>query len=133
LSLLELGKMGFVSLFQTEAYADIYIEAKKVVDGDVVSRVEEYNSVNSEATADKMIADSAKDDTALDDTDIAADDFVLRDAEDAEQMALVPVAAAEIGVLEEELTDDMASDDEIMAAETELFNADESPEGGTLG
>jgi segregation and condensation protein A len=133
LSLLELGKMGFVSLFQTEAYADIYIEAKKVVDGDVVSRVEEYNSVNSEAMADKMIADSAKDDTALDDTDVAADDFVLRDAEDAEQMALVPVAAADIGVLEEELTDDMASDDEIMAAETELFNADESPEGGTLG
>jgi segregation and condensation protein A len=133
LSLLELGKMGFVSLFQTEAYADIYIEAKKVVDGDVVSRVEEYNSVNSEAMADKMIADSAKDDTALDDTDVAADDFVLRDAEDAEQMALVPIAAADIGVLEEELTDDMASDDEIMAAETELFNADESPEGGTLG
>lgn len=128
LSLLELGKMGFISLFQTEAYADIYVEANKVVDGDVVSRVEEYNSVNSEALADKMIADSAKDDSEAGD-----EDFVLTDAEDSEQMVLAPVSAGEIAVLEEELTDDMASDDEILAAESELFKSDESPEGGTLG
>jgi segregation and condensation protein A len=131
LSLLELGKMGFVSLFQTEAYADIYVEARKVVDGDVVSRVEEYNSVNSEALADKMIADSAKEDEDAANND----DFVLTDAEDAEQMVLTPVSAEDIAVLPEELTEDMASDDEILAAENELLkeHADESPEGGTLG
>jgi segregation and condensation protein A len=128
LSLLELGKMGFVSLFQTEAYADIYVEARKVVDGDVVSRVEEYNSVNSEALADKMIADSAKE--AATEVD---EEFILTDAEDSEQMVLSVVPAEEIGVLSEEITEEMASDDEILAAESEMFKVDESPEGGTLG
>jgi segregation and condensation protein A len=128
LSLLELGKMGFVSLFQTEVYADIYVEANKVVDGDVVSQVEEYNSVNSEALADKLIADSAQDDHEPGD-----EDFILTDAEDQEQMVLAPIAVEDIGILNEELTDEMASDDEILAAESELIKFDESPEGGTLG
>lgn len=134
LSLLELGKMGFVSLFQTEAYADIYVEARKEVTEAVVSSVEEYNSVNSEATADKMIADSAKEDELAEANN---EEFILTDAEDNEQMVLSAVPADQIGILEEELTEDMASDDEILAAESEMFsnplNVDESPEGGTLG
>lgn len=136
LSLLELGKMGFVSLFQTEAYADIYVEARKVVDGDVVSRVEEYNSVNSEAMADKMIAESAKEDAeekALADVEASVEEFILKDAEDNDQMVLTAVPADQIGIIAEEITEDMASDEEILAAENEMFKVDESPEGGTLG
>lgn len=120
LSLLELGKMGFVSLFQTEAYADIYIEARKAVEGDVLSSVEEYGSVNAEAMAEKLIADSEKETEA----EILDEDFILKDAEDKEQMVLAPVAG-------EEITDEMASDEEIFAAEEELFK--DEPEGGTLG
>jgi len=130
LSLLELGKMGFVSLFQTEAYADIYIEARKAVEGDVLSSVEEYGAVNAEAAAEKLIADTKKSAAAEND-----EDFILSDAEDGDQLALEAVEA----VLEET---EMASDDEIFAAEEELFKDDDSTdsqngsgnlEGETLG
>ena len=55
LSLLELAKMGFVSVFQSEPFSDIHIEPKKVIDRDVVSQVESYDSVNASATADAIM------------------------------------------------------------------------------
>lgn len=130
LSLLELGKMGFVSLFQTEAYADIYIEARKEVEGDVLSSVEEYGSVNSEAAAEELIAQSEKE--AAEEAAAQGAEFILTDAEDQEQMALRPVAADQIGVEKEEITAEMASDEEIFAAEEELFR-DGNIEGEALG
>lgn len=134
LSLLELGKMGFVSLFQTEAYADIYIEAKKAVEGDVLSSVEEYGSVNADAAADKLFADSEKEAEKAAAKD---EDFVLTDAEDGAQMTLTPALdAGDVTVAQVELTDEMASDDEIFAAEEELFKDDTTDgdlEGGSLG
>lgn len=130
LSLLELGKMGFVSLFQTEAYADIYIEARKEVEGDVLSSVEEYGSVNSEAAAEELIAQSEKE--AAEEAATQGAEFILTDAEDQEQMALRPVAADQIGVEKEEITAEMASDEEIFAAEEELFR-DGNIEGEALG
>jgi segregation and condensation protein A len=124
LSLLELGKMGFVSLFQTEAYADIYIEAKKTVEGDVLSSVEEYGSVNAEAMAEKMIADSEKEGANFN----PDEDFILKDAEDSVQMGLVPAAPEQFLTDEFIISNEMASDEEIIAAEKELLN-----EGETLG
>ncbi|MBK9322480.1 MAG: segregation/condensation protein A [Bdellovibrionaceae bacterium] len=124
LSLLELGKMGFVSLFQTEAYADIYIEAKKTVEGDVLSSVEEYGSVNAEAMAEKMIADSEKEGANFS----PDEDFILKDAEDSVQMGLVPAAPEQFLTDEFIISNEMASDEEIIAAEKELLN-----EGETLG
>lgn len=56
LSLLELAKMGFVSVFQNEPFADIHVETKKVIDRDIVSQVESYDSVNAEATADAIMS-----------------------------------------------------------------------------
>ncbi|MGE0528584.1 MAG: ScpA family protein, partial [Bdellovibrionales bacterium] len=58
LSLLELAKMGFISVFQSEPFSDIHIEPKKVIDRDVVSRVESYDSVNAEAMADKIMVEA---------------------------------------------------------------------------
>jgi segregation and condensation protein A len=55
LSLLELAKMGFISVFQTEPFADIFVDPKKVIDRDVVSQVENYDSVNAQAKADEII------------------------------------------------------------------------------
>jgi len=133
LSLLELGKMGFVSLFQTEAYADIYIEARKEVAGDVLSSVEEYGSVNSEAAAEELIAQSEKEAAEEAASAQQGEEFILTDAEDQEQMALRPVMAADqIGVEKEEITAEMASDEEIFAAEEELFR-DGNIEGEALG
>jgi segregation and condensation protein A len=60
LSALELGKMGFVSLFQTEPYAPLYIEALKPVDGDIVNRVEEYDSMNAADIAANMMSQAQK-------------------------------------------------------------------------
>ena len=56
LSLLELGRMGFVSLFQSEAYAEIYVDVGKEVSSDVVLRVEEYDSAGSEKLADSLMS-----------------------------------------------------------------------------
>lgn len=44
LSCLELSKMGFVGVYQSEVYGDIYVTAKKDIEGNVVERVEEYES-----------------------------------------------------------------------------------------
>lgn len=135
LSVLELGKMGFVSLFQTEAYSDIYVEAKKPVEGDVLSSVEEYGAVNADAAADSLFAKSEKE--AAEAAAAEEEEFVLTDAEDGNgQMALTPVAADDLSVAQVEITDDMVSDEELLAAEEELFKDDTNDgnvEGGTLG
>jgi segregation and condensation protein A len=138
LSVLELGKMGFVSLFQTEAYSDIYVEAKRPVEGDVLSSVEEYGAVNADAAAESLFAKSEKEAAdALAAEAAANDEFVLTDAEDNEQMVLTPVAADDLSVAQVEITEDMVSDEELLAAEEELFKDDISNdgnvEGGTLG
>lgn len=58
LSLLELAKIGFISLFQSEAYSDIHVETKKAIEKDVVSQVEGYENVNASEKADEIFAQS---------------------------------------------------------------------------
>ncbi len=111
LSLLELGKMGYVGLYQTENYGDIYIQTKKVIEGDVVSRVEEYGSINSDQVADSLFAKSAR---------LTEQELALLDQEED---ALESAPKAQMSFTETESvlsTDDIASDDEILAAEGEL-------------
>lgn len=56
LSLLELGKLGYVSLYQTEVYGDIHIQTKKNIEEDILSRVEEYGNIsNTETTIETTI------------------------------------------------------------------------------
>lgn len=123
LSLLELGKMGFVRLYQTEAYADIWIDTQKPIETDVLSRVEEYDSMRADQVAEKMMEDSKK---------IAAEDDLLAEEEELEtaQLSLEDLALgqdiAQAGdIFENESVEfagnDLASDDEILAAENELF------------
>lgn len=109
LSLLELGKLGFVSLYQSENYSDIWVDLKKPIEKDVVSRVEEYDTINSQEVASQLFGDKTED---VDHTQDNAEDFVLKDAEDVvEQMNPdEPLFSAE----------DMASDEEILLAEQEL-------------
>lgn len=125
LSLLELGKMGFVRLYQTEAYADIWVDTQKPIETDVLSRVEEYDSMRADQVAAQMMEESQK---------ISMNDDILTEAsadEDAsEQMVLNDLGlgeniaqAGEIlesGSIDFNL-DELASDDEILAAENELF------------
>lgn len=109
LSLLELGKLGFVSLYQSENYSDIWVDLKKPIEGDVVSSVEEYDTINSHDVASKLFGANPDE---VDHTKDAAEDFVLTDAEDVAEQASAdePLFSSE----------DMASDEEILMAEREL-------------
>lgn len=122
LSLLELGKMGFVGLYQTEAYSDIWVDTKKPIETDVLSRVEEYDSMGADQVAAKMMEDSKKID--------ADEEFILADAEDLLeensqiQMELGAGLAEGTELVDGSGVDDIATDDEILAAENELFKDD---------
>lgn len=54
LSLLELAKMGFVSVFQADSFSEIHIEAKKVIEGDALSRVEDYEHSSDEVLQQEL-------------------------------------------------------------------------------
>lgn len=119
LSLLELGKMGFVGLYQSEPYSDIWVDTKKPVETDVLARVEEYDSMRADEVAAKMMEDSKK---------IEPDEeFLLTDAEDKmeEQNGQLSLDFVEGNSAESVVAEgDMASDEEILAAENELFKDD---------
>lgn len=105
LSLLELGKLGYVSLYQTDVYGDIHIQTKKEIEDDVLSRVEEYGHINNEEIAQKLFATTEISESEIfDDVSPAVEDTGLTDA-----------AAEEVV-----LTEDIATDEEIMAAELDL-------------
>lgn len=106
LSCLELGKMGFVRLFQADNFQEIYIEATKEIEESAISRVEEYDNVHASAAADAMLTKASA-------TDVPAEEFVLADEnldENEEE------AESAFGFEATEL----ASDEEILAAENEL-------------
>lgn len=124
LSTLELAKMGFVRLFQSDTYQEIHIETVKVIEAAAVSHVEEYESLHNEdgnaaAALEPLRMDSVPEEepgsaqlSLLDqpmsvDGEAGLEDFVLHEAADGSGEELLPV-------------DEIASDDEILAAELEL-------------
>ena len=122
LSFLELGKLGFVNLYQTDVYQDIWVEATRDIENDVVSKVEEYDHIHSVEAADELFAKAEKaekeahDNVAHNSAD--AEEFILKDSfrEETEEETIFPEA-------------DIASDEEILQAEKELSKA--SPEEPT--
>lgn len=124
LSLLELGKMGFVSLYQTEVYADIWVDTKKPIETDVLARVEEYDSMRADEVAAQMMQATQKVDL---DEDILADNEAVTE-EQPLQMELGAEVAEGVEFSEElaDLNAEIASDDEILAMENELFKDDVS-------
>ena len=121
LSLLELGKMEMVSLYQTETYGDIYVTTKKPIEDDVVSRAEDYDNLNSEEIAAKMMQVSQI---------LSEEDVEKIEQEAGDQMAFVlkdgelPADFMAEGALLESISSDMATDDEILAAEMEDLSSD---------
>lgn len=97
LSLLELGKLGYVSLYQTDVYGDIHIQTNKDIEDDVLSRVEEYGHINYEEAADKLFS---------------MNQSLIDFNEDTDQVVLDQSDEAVIG--------DIASDEDILTAETEF-------------
>lgn len=87
LSLLELGKLGFVNLYQAEAYSEIWIEARRPIESDVISRVEEYDSVlplsgEIQGTVSELeegsVEISSSDEEPLSSDEMASDEDILR-------------------------------------------------------
>lgn len=116
LSLLELGKMGFVRLYQSEVYSDIWVDTQKPIETDVLARVEEYDSMRAEEVASRMMEESQKIDPD--------EDFVMEDSDDrADTLSAegLPLEGLEADIVED---DEMASDEEILAMENELFKDD---------
>lgn len=114
LSLLELGKLGFVSLYQTDIYGDIHIQGKKEIEGDVLSRVEEYGQINNEEVADQLFAS-------------AADQLEMATDLEEESVAAMPMAEEDIMLDAETVSaEDMATDEEILAAELDLESQSEA-------
>jgi hypothetical protein len=97
--------MGFIRVAQNETYGDIYIDALKPIDTDVLSRVEEYDNVTAEKVAQDL--------TGTETNAGAAEDFVLPDEVDDEGRE----------DQEAELVD-AATDEEILAAEAELLGVE---------
>lgn len=104
LSLLELAKIGFISVFQSEPFADIHIDTKKQIDRDVVSQVESYDAVNAEQKAEEILS---KAQLSLDEAILDADEATASEAA-SETMV------ADLG----------ASDDEIFAEEARIAAED---------
>ena len=101
LSLLELAKIGFVSIFQNEPFADIHVEPKKTIERDVVTRVESYDNANAEQKAEEIMVEAQ---LTLDEPDIMLD---------AEETPVVRESFA-----------DAATDEDIAAEEARLDASD---------
>lgn len=119
LSLLELTKMGFTTLFQTENYGDIYVDTKKVVERNVIDRVEEYDRRPEDlaAVAAGLEADAGGrnlQEIGYEAAEIAAESDGPASSDPqfnlGEQMGLDTFAPSE----------QVASDDDILAAEAEM-------------
>ena len=73
LSILELSRMKFIRVYQTEPFAPLYLETLRVVTADVVSRVQEFDGADNAKTAESIMAQaenqlaqlSLKDEAAL--------------------------------------------------------------------
>ncbi len=103
LSLLELGKLGFVSLYQTETYQEIYIEARMAIDLNVMDRVEEYDSMRADEIAATMMEKAQRIE--------ADDDFLLPDEMDGDEQLVLAEIPDE---------SEVATDQEIIEAEKEI-------------
>ena len=73
LSMLELGRLGFVSVFQNETYGDIHIEAKKQIERNVLERVQEFDAQDAEAVAASIIQEAAEQELLTGQTSLQVD------------------------------------------------------------
>lgn len=117
LSMLELGRMGLVSVFQSETYGDIHIEALKPIERNALERVQEFDSRDAEEVAKAII------DNAIEEKIDMAEAMEAHDGQ-SPQLGLVPTADIVIEQIatENEYADthQVATDDDILAAEEEL-------------
>jgi len=87
LSMLELSKMGFVHLFQSQNYSDIHLTVIKDLTGDVVSQVEDYESLNKDLQTELFANSQITIDPEVDFADEATDDEIAAAEAEADAKA----------------------------------------------
>lgn len=146
LSMLELGRMGYVSLFQSETYGDIHIEPKRSIERNVLERVQEFDSAGAEAVANDIINHAIEEQIEEHEKPLAPEQIAQLSLDGPERMLdeaeLGPGADLMLGIGDETNFNidpdlapggdgsvdaaiaadlaDLATDDEILAAEREL-------------
>ena len=111
LSILELGKMGYVSVYQAENYGDIYLTAKRSIEGNVVERVEEYDTQNSEAIAENIMEKASE---------VVAVEMEAEELEEVESSTQTPQESFALEDSSMKESFEVATDEEIIEAEKEL-------------
>jgi segregation and condensation protein A len=61
LSILELSRMHYVRIYQTENFAPLYLETMRAITSDIVGRVQEFDSAESAQTAESIMAQAEQD------------------------------------------------------------------------
>ena len=137
LSVLELAKMGFVNLFQSEVYGELYVESKKVIEADAISRVEEYESHNAEAVADSLMVKAIEEEIAEHEQEVVIDMDGSGHTEltEAQIDELTQKLSTEASDLESEFAEDFAAEeltaDELAAEQNDEHLAQDSSKSET--
>jgi segregation and condensation protein A len=144
LSMLEMGRLGFVSVFQNETYGDIHIELKKPIERNILERIQEFDSADADSIANSIISNEVDeaDDVVAMKQEVAAgpqasfSDMMVQSIEPEE------ITVDTFGDVAAGSTPDIASDEDLLLAEKELglndspladtfngFQNSETPEG----
>lgn len=130
LSVLELGRLGFVTLFQNETYGDLHIQLTKPIERNVLERVQEFDSQNADAIAESIIQEAALQDATGSDSMQASlapqepivleNPFLESSVESSESVAVDTPADLAMESIEANDSIQSVSDEELMQAEIEL-------------
>ena len=114
ISLLELAKMGFVSLFQADDVSEIRIEAKNAVDRDVIARVEDYDNAHSNEVAAELLGEN-KTESTLNIEDMSESVMNEVDQKESDEDAKMEFmdAASDEDILEEERKLELESQNDV--------------------
>lgn len=127
LSMLELGRLGFVTLFQNETYGDLHIELKKPIERNVLERVQEFDSSNADQIANSIIGEAMieKEITGQESAQIHLGEMMETGHEENvfEHVEAVLDESAVQGAVADAM--ESASDEELLMAEQELGLVDQ--------
>lgn len=124
LSMLELGRMGYVSIFQTDTYGDIHIQTLKPIERNVLERVQEFDSGDAESIAKSIINEAIEEKIDIQEAMTIAHEMVdegqqLSLGQEPEHIADLEFAEA-LNLGETLAPEGVATDEDILAAELEL-------------
>jgi len=77
LSLLEMSKMGYVSVYQSDLFGNIYIEPIKEIDEHVIWRTEEFDTQQKVNLSGELLTESESEPEEFQNIEIATDEEIL--------------------------------------------------------